>query len=74
MALIANDANINEHTDPKIVIAGLRQQIDMLKAELKATGKDPDEPDIPLSVDDLAMYVVKRNISVECILNEFSAG
>ena len=37
--MIANDANVNEHTDPKIVIAGLKQQIDVLKAELKATGK-----------------------------------
>lgn len=59
MALIANDALVNEHTDPKIVIAGLRQQIDILKAELKATGKDPDEPDKPLSVDDLTMYVTE---------------
>ena len=59
MALISNDANINEHTDPKMVIAGLRQQIDVLKAELQAAGKDADEPDIPLSMDDLAMYVVE---------------
>ena len=58
VALVANDALVNEHTDPKIVIAGLRQQIDLLKAELKATGKDPDEPDVPLSVEDLAMYVI----------------
>lgn len=58
VAMIANDANINEHTDPKLVIAGLRQQIDMLKAELRSSGKEPDEPDVPLSVDDLAMYAL----------------
>jgi hypothetical protein len=90
VALISNDANVNEHTDPKIVIAGLRQQIDMLKAELKASGKNPDEPDIPLSVDELSMYVALLISSGRCrghkwaiedqdvptmyILKQFSAG
>lgn len=58
VALIANDANINEHTDPKIVIAGLKQQIDLLKAELRAAGKEPDEPPRPLGPDDIELYVV----------------
>lgn len=73
--MIANDANINEHTDPKIVIAGLRQQIDMLKAELRATGKEPDEPEVPLSVDDLAMYIyLSAYLFGMKFLKAFSAG
>jgi hypothetical protein len=57
VALIANEANVNEHTDPKIVIAGLRQQIDILKAELRNSGKEPDEPARPLEPEEIAMYV-----------------
>ena len=52
-----SDANTNKFKDPKIVIAGLRQQIDVLRAELQAAGKDSDEPAIPPAMDDLVKYV-----------------
>eukprot|EP00026_Physarum_polycephalum_P004987 Phypoly_transcript_05013.p1 GENE.Phypoly_transcript_05013~~Phypoly_transcript_05013.p1 ORF type:complete len:440 (-),score=45.38 Phypoly_transcript_05013:311-1630(-) len=56
VAMISNEANINEHTDPKIIIAGLRQQIEMLKADLKEAnekGGSAVEVDTPLAHDDL---------------------
>lgn len=35
VAMVANAASVNEETDPKLIIAGLRQQVRDLKDEIR---------------------------------------
>ncbi|KAK9794064.1 hypothetical protein WJX73_003057 [Symbiochloris irregularis] len=47
VAMIANEVRVNEEEDPALVIAGLRQEVADLKAELQLAQGEEQEPDTP---------------------------
>ena len=58
VALIKNDAVLNEELDPKLMIVRLKKEVQQLKEELAmATGEQRTDS---LSEEDLDRYVISR--------------